>query len=149
VGVHGADGFAGTLRLLLTPVDDEVERSQGAEEALPQVVLVVRVVDNAGRDKGMRDLEEDGRAAAEERDERRVADAADDAFRLEVAISARKPLRMRAAARISVTGPTSSHATKGAGAGDTTRRFDDLKGLWAPTPRRVRRSDTARSRAHN
>jgi len=68
--VHGPDGFAGTLRLLLTPVDDEVERSQGAEEALPQVVLVVRVVDNAGRDKGMRDLEEDGRAAAEERDER-------------------------------------------------------------------------------
>jgi hypothetical protein len=125
VGVHGPDGFAGTLRLLLTPVDDEVKRSQGAEEALPQVVLVVRVVDNAGRDKGMRDLKEDGRAAAEERYERRVADATDDALGLEVAIAARESLRVRAAARISATGPTSSHTTKGAGAGDTTRRFDD------------------------
>jgi len=125
VGVHGPDGFAGTLRLLLASVDDEVERSQGAEEPLPQVAPVVGVVDNAGRDKGMRDLEEDGRAAAEERDERRVADAADDAFRLEVAISARESLHVRAAAGISDAGLASFHATKGAGAGDTTRRFDD------------------------
>jgi hypothetical protein len=125
VGVHGPDGFAGTLRLLLTPVDDEVKRSQGAEEALPQVVLVVRVVDNAGRDKGMRDLKEDGRAAAEERYERRVADATDDALGLEVAIAARESLRVRAAAGISDAGLASFHATKGAGAGDTTRRFDD------------------------
>src|SRR5215207_8611988 len=112
VGVHGPDGFAGTLRLLLASVDDEVERSQGAEEPLPQVAPVVGVVDNAGRDKGMRDLEEDGRAAAEERDERRVPDAADDALGGEIAISAREPLRVRPRTRISHTVPTSSHADK-------------------------------------
>jgi hypothetical protein len=69
------------------------------------------VVHDTGRDKRMRDLEEDGRAAAEERHERRVADAADDTFRLEIAIAAREPLGVRAAARISATKPTASHAT--------------------------------------
>jgi hypothetical protein len=125
VGVHGPDGLAGALRLFFAPVDDQVERPQSAEEPAPQVVLVIGVVDDARRNERVRHLKEDGRAAAEERYERRVADATDDALGLEVAIAARESLRVRAAARISATGPTSSHTTKGAGAGDTTRRFDD------------------------
>jgi hypothetical protein len=112
MGVHGPDSLTCPLGFLLAPVDDEVERSQGAEEPLPQVVLVVGVVHDAGCDERMRDLEEDGRAAAEERHERRVADAADDAIRLEVAVPARKPLSMGALAWNFVTSPTYRHPSR-------------------------------------
>jgi hypothetical protein len=125
VGVHCPDGLAGALRLFLASVDDQVERPQSAEEPAPQVVLVIGVVDDPRSNERVRHLEEDGRAAAEERDERRVADAADGAFRLEVAIAAPESFGVRPRTGISCAERTSSHDDKRARACEPTRRFDD------------------------
>ncbi len=70
VGVHGVNDLADPLRLLFVPVDDQVERAQGVEIPAPEVVSVVGVGDDAGRDERMGDLEEDGRPGPEQRDER-------------------------------------------------------------------------------
>jgi hypothetical protein len=67
-----------------------------------------------GGDKRVGNLEENRRPTAQERRNRCVANPPDDAFGREVAIAARKPLRVRPLMRICGPGPGASHSDKGA-----------------------------------
>ncbi|HZO34125.1 MAG TPA: hypothetical protein VFB17_03510 [Gaiellaceae bacterium] len=95
MAVDGLHDRAGTLGLRPRPERDQVERAQGAAEPPPQVVAVVGMLGDSDRDERMRDLQQHGGAAAEERRHGRVADAADHALGREVPVAAREPLRVR------------------------------------------------------
>jgi hypothetical protein len=60
----------GPLCLLLRPVCDQVERSQRAPKPAPEVASIVGVLDDAGRDQWVGDLEECRGSAAQERRQR-------------------------------------------------------------------------------
>jgi hypothetical protein len=81
--LHGCSGLFG-----FGPIAecDQVERAQGPREAAPEVAVVARVLDHPTGDEGMRHLEQDSSAAAEERCNRRVAKTPHHAPRAEVAI---------------------------------------------------------------
>ena len=67
----------GAIGLLLRAVRDQVERAQGADQTAPEVAPEIGMLDDAGRDKRMRDLEQHGKGASEEWRQRGVADAPD------------------------------------------------------------------------
>jgi hypothetical protein len=69
-GVDGAYCLGCALGLRSRAERDQVERLERTPEPAPQIAVVVGVLNDAGRDERVGDLEEDGRAAAQERCER-------------------------------------------------------------------------------
>jgi hypothetical protein len=90
--MHGSHGPAGALGLLLVAERDHVQGEERAVQAPPEILVVAGVLDDAGGDERVRDLEQHGRPAAEERRHRRVAEPADDAVGAEVAVGGREAL---------------------------------------------------------
>jgi hypothetical protein len=78
-------------------------------EAPPEIMSNVGVIEDAGGDEWMGHLQQHRRSAPQIRDEWRVAESPDHAFRREVAIPALKSLRMCGRTRISSAGPTPCH----------------------------------------
>jgi hypothetical protein len=98
VGVDGPAFRAGAVCFRLRAVGHEVERAQRAQEPPPEIPVVVRVLDHPDGDERMRQLQQHGGTAAEERHQRRVAHAANDAPGREVAVRARQAFSVRALA---------------------------------------------------
>ena len=107
--VHGLHELDRPLGLLLRPEGDQVERAQRVDEAPPKIMLDVGVIADAGGHEWMGHLEQYRRPTPQERDEWRVAESPDHAFRREIAVPASQPLRMGGCARISAAGPTLRH----------------------------------------
>jgi len=63
---------------------------------VPKIAPVVGVLHDSGRDQRMSHLKEDCGAAAEQGDDRRVADSADHAVGHEIPVPTRHPLGMSA-----------------------------------------------------
>jgi hypothetical protein len=70
------------------------------------------VIEDAGGDQWMSDLQEHRWSAPQEGDEWRIAETPDHAFRCEVAIPALDSLRVGSRARIFSAGPTFCHANR-------------------------------------
>ena len=93
--MHGLHRCPGSFGLLAVAEGDQVERSQRADEAAPEVAVVAGVLDDPAGDKRMCHLEQHGRAAAEEWRHRRVSKAPHHALRAEIAIPGLQALQMR------------------------------------------------------
>jgi nitrilase len=79
------------------------------DEPPPEIASNVGMIDDAGGNEWMGDLQKHRRSAPQKRDEWRVAESPDHAFRCEVAIPALQSLRMGSRVRVSSAAPTLSH----------------------------------------